>query len=346
MERSEPSRGRASRHRCQFPGSEIRPSVLIPLILLWIGNLSGQSPAAVVIISGLGGMPEYEENFVAWSDKLEALFKDRLPDNVYRYDGRQQRAAEILEGLKAIPATISEEGEVWIFLVGHGNHDGERYRLHIKGPDITDQDLAGLLAALGERRVFLIAGSSASGALLPILSGENRVVVTATRNARERRPPLFLSFFLEAAESPVADTNKNGRVSLLEAFVFAKDRVAEWFTEKGRIQTEHPVLNDQAQFVLGADARGGDDPLPEPDLRTGSGLLAAAAYLAAPPERAYRSLEAQELARQRATLEREIEDLKFRKAEVPTDDYYRQLEQLLIKLAQLNSRIEELESSR
>ena len=346
MERSEPFLGRTSRHRFSSCPCYVGVWAVWLLILLSTGNLSAQNPVAAVIINGLGGMPEYEENFVAWSDKLEALFKARLSDNVYRFDGRRQTAAEIIESLKAIPGSIAEEGEVWIFLVGHGNYDGERYKLHIRGPDITDQDLAGLLAALGERRIYLVAGSSASGALLDVLAGENRVVVTATRNARERQPPLFLSFFLEAAESPEADTNKNGRVSLLEAFVFAKDRVAEWFTEKGRIQTEHPVLNDGKRFSLGADERGEDDPLPEPDLRTGTGLLAAAAYLAAPSEKAYRSLEAQELARQRAAVEREIEDLKFRKAEIPTEDYYKQLEQLVIKLAQLNSRIEALESSR
>lgn len=338
-----------SRPTCQGHSLTSQLRMAVFLAMLWLPLMpepafAQDDPAAAVIINGLGGMPEYEENFVAWSDKLESIFRKRLGDNVFRYDGRTQGADEILKGLASIPSKIPEQGEVWIFLVGHGNHDGEHYKLQIKGPDITGQDLAGLLAALGDRHVYIVAGSSASGALLPILSGRNRVVVTATRNARERQPPLFLSFFLEAAESPLADTNKNGRVSLLEAFVFARAKVAEWFTERGRLQTEHPVLNDQAQFSLGADEKRDGEDLPEPDLETGSGLLAAAAYLAAPPEKAYRTLEAQELAKQRTKIEREIEDLKFRKAELPSEEYYKKLEELLVKLAQLNSRIQELES--
>ena len=341
MERSEPSPRQATRRL----RSRSKPALVVLMIgLAMAGHLLGQNPTAAVIINGLGGMPDYEENFVSWSDKLEAIFRERLPETVFRYDGRELRAVDILEGLTAIPGRIPEGGEVWIFLVGHGNYDGQQYKLHIRGPDLTGQDLAGFLATLGSRRVFVVAGSSASGALLPVLAGENRVIVTATRNERERQPPLFLSFFLEAAGSPEADTNKNGRVSLLEAFVYSQSKVAEWFSEKGRLQTEHPVLNDQGRFSLGADERGNDPPLPAPDLQTGSGLLAAAAYVAAPPEQAYRSLEAQRLAQERATVEREIEDLKFRKAELPAEEYYKQLEQLLIKLAQLNSQIEQLES--
>jgi hypothetical protein len=42
-------------------------------------------------------------------------------------------------------------------------------------------------------------------------------------------------------------------------------------------------------------------------------------------------------------IEREIEDLKFRKNQLPEDEYYRVLEELLVKLAILNESIEQLE---
>ena len=93
--------------------------------------------------------------------------------------------------------------------------------------------------------------------------------------------------------------------------------------ERGRIQTEHPVLRDSSQGQL----------------------LAAAAYLSAPPEKAYRSLEAKELSKDRIRLEREIEDLKLRKPDMVEAAYFTELERLLLELATLNEKIELLEGS-
>jgi len=42
-------------------------------------------------------------------------------------------------------------------------------------------------------------------------------------------------------------------------------------------------------------------------------------------------------------LEREIEDLKFRKNQMPENEDYRALEELLVKLAVLNESIAEME---
>lgn len=297
------------------------------------------SADACVIVNGLGGMPEYEENFIDWSKKLEKLFSERLGGTVSHFDGRTLRRKEIVEGMRRAAAELDEGEAFWLFLVGHANHDGERFKFHIKGPDLTGADLKTILSGLGKRNAYVVAATSASGALLPELAGENRVVVTATRNRMERQPPLFLSFFIEAAGAPEADKDKNGRVSLLEAYLFSRQKVSEWFQAKGRIQTEHPLLDDQGKLRIGMEK--GEEPVNR--LTTGEGLLAAAASLSAPPEAAYRSMEAQKLAEDRAAVEREVEDLKFRKGEMASAEYYQKLEELLVKLATINEEIRRLE---
>lgn len=300
------------------------------------GLPSADSPAeACVIISGLGGMPEYEENFLAWADKTEQLCA-QLKAEVHRLDGRRVGRDEMIQLFNSLSSTPPEE--IWIFLIGHANYDGTRFRFHIKGPDLTDADLGHFLGALGDARINLVAATSASGALLSELEGDNRVVLTATRNAMERQPPLFYSFFVDAAGSPEADANKDGKVSILEAFDSSRTQVADWYQEQGRIQTEHAVLSDRGRTRLEA---GKEDE--EPDWSTGAGWLAASAFLSEPPERAYRSLEARELAERRTKLERAIEDLKFRKAEMPQDQYFKELEKRLVELAEINERIELLE---
>ncbi len=291
-----------------------------------------------VIANGLGGLPEYEENFVSWAGKLEQVFKDRLGDRVVRLDGRAMGRGEMLEALGKAASTLGAGDQFWLFLIGHANYDGERFKFQIKGPDLTDADLAAVLDRLQGRQINLIAATSASGALLPEMAGERRVVVTATRNAAEKQPPLFLSFFLEAASSADADTDKNGKVSLLEAFLFSRGQVAGWFEERGRLQTEHPLLDDQGRVRIGSEK---DDPQA---ISTGEGLLSASVALSIPTEQAYRSAEAKALAEEKQAVERDIEDLKFRKPEMPGETYYNQLQELLVKLATINEKIEKAEA--
>lgn len=292
-----------------------------PLVVFLLSFLSWPAfgSSTCIIVTGLGGLPEYEENFLAWAGSLEKTFREELGMPVHNLDGRNLKRTDILQVFHQVSASPLQD-EVWLFLIGHGNHDGSSYRFHISGPDLTDGDLKAFLDGLGDRRAYVVAATGASGSLIPHLSRRNRVIVSATKNQFERQPPLFLSFFIEAATSAQADTDKNGKVSLLEAFVFSQKQVANWFEERGRLQTEHPLIDDTTTASL--------------------------AYLSAPPERAYRTLEAQQLAGEKIKIEREIEDLKYQKKELPESDYYTRLEKLLVQLAALNAKISELEGKK
>ncbi len=281
----------------------------------------GSADSVCLIGTGLGGLPEYEENFEKWADGIEEICRNQDHAKVTRLDGRTLRKDRFLSAFGEIIREQPEE--VWIFLIGHGNHDGRDYKFNIRGPDITGRELQEFLEARGSRKTFLIAATSASGALLDSSGGSGQVVVTATRSAAERQPPLFISFLIEAAASPEADLNKDGRVSLAEAFQFADRRIAQWFEERGRIRTEHAQLKDASP----------------------ANALASSAFLSQPPEQAYRNLEAQELARQRSVLEREVEDLRLRKGEYSEGEYFDLLEKLMVEISELSERISQLEAS-
>ncbi len=295
-----------------------------------------QGETICIIITGLGGMPEYEENFLSWGLATEAHFQDELESVVYRLDGRDKKKSDILRLFEQISSSPPPK-ELWLFLIGHASHDNRNYKFNISGPDLTDQEIKTFFDGLGETRTYLVAATSASGTLASQLGQENRVIVTATKSATERQPPLFMSFFLEAVTSEEADTDKNARVSLLEAFLFSHQKVTAWFEEKGRIQTEHSTLQDNGQVLLEK----------KNILETHPGnqgtLLASTAYLSRAVDQPHRTREARELASQGVELEREIEDLKFRKNQMPEDEYYRALEELLVKLAVLNESIAEIE---
>ncbi len=270
-------------------------------------------------------MPEYGANFADWATRLEEAFQGGR-SRVLRIDGSIRTREEILRAAREEVGKLSPDGEWWLILVGHGNYDGRRYKFNIKGPDLTDQDLARLLEGLDGPRAVVVAGTSSAGALVPALRGPNRVVVAATRE-RERQPPLFPRFFAEAPAAQEADRDKNDRVSLLEAFLFSRRKVSDWFEEAGRIQTEHAILDDSARVQL---AKGDDDSREE--VRQGTGLLAAVCYL--DPASGPASLpEERSRAETRTRIQQQIDELKLRKGEFEEEKYYRRLEALMVELA-------------
>lgn len=314
----------------------------LTLLFFFLGTVEAsgadQIQQAVLIIRGLAGMPEYEESFATWSSKLEQLQSSRPEARVVVLDGSTQRRDLILDSVSEILSELSPRGDLWVFLIGHGSYDGRDYKFNIAGPDITGDDLLRILDRTDQGRAFLIAGTSASGVLVPKLSGKNRVIVTATKNQFERQPPLFLSFLVEAGAASEADRDKNGKVSLLEAFLFSRRKVKDWFLEKGRIQTEHSLLDDSSKTRLGGD----DKELPD-QVRTGAGLLAGVAYLSVPHEEVSASFDARTLVRRRDRLQREVENLKLRKGELAEDNYYQKLQQLLVELSDVEEQIQSLE---
>ncbi len=314
--------------------------IVLPLLLLCLVEPVGgaQLQRVSLIIRGLAGMPEYEESFSGWTSKLEKMLSAQPDNRVTVLDGSTRRREEILGAVSEVLSLLPPQGELWILLVGHGSYDGRDYKFNITGPDITGDDLAKMLDRGGDGRTFLIAGTSASGILIPKLSGANRVIVTATKNQFERQPPLFLSFLVEAGTSAEADRDKNGKVSLLEAFLFSHRRVADWFQENGRLQTEHALLDDSSRIRL-----GGEEKDVTKQVQAGTGLLASIAYLSGPQEEVLAAPDARALTQRKSQLEREIDDLKLHKQEFTGEDYYRRLQVLLVELAEVGERINALQ---
>ena len=96
--------------------------------------------------------------------------------------------------------------------------------------------------------------ASASGPFVEELSAPGRTIVTATRNGAEQFTTLFGGYFVDALTSEAADADKNKRVSVLEAFKFAKAEVARAYEREGLLATEHALLDDNG------DKEGSQDP--------------------------------------------------------------------------------------
>ena len=139
-------------------------------------------------------------------------------------------------------ASASQE-PLWVVLIGHGTFDGREAKFNLRGPDVTDAELLDWLKPI-QRPVAILNCFSASGPFLSRLSAPNRVVVTATRSGDEQNFARFGQYLAESVADPSADLDKDGQVSLLEAYLVASNRTAEFYRTRSRLATEHPLLDD------------------------------------------------------------------------------------------------------
>jgi len=320
-------------------------------VLLCLGSRAVSSQTHLVIVSGLGGEKKYVESFANMAQTLADAANKRLgvPDAEIMWYGedsvskkpffRGQSTKVNVEKAMRDLATRSKPGDqVVLVLIGHGSGEGADTKISIPGPDLSANDFARLLAPFSAQKVAFVNLTSASGDMLPIVSAPNRVVITATKSAFERNESHFAQFFVDAFAKDVADTDKDGRVSLLEAFRYAATETKRIYETDTKLQTEH------AQF----DDIGAKTGVADPDGRTTQGLLARRFFLdggagAAGARLASNDPQLAALYKDKYAIEEQIDQLRVKKASMSADAYDDALEALLVRLARKAKTIRELE---
>jgi hypothetical protein len=184
--------------------------------------------------------------------------------------------------------------------------------------------------------VALVNTASSSGDFVQAVAAPGRTVITATRSAREQNETVFAGFFVEAFTGEDADLDKDGRVSMLEAFRYAAREVERHYADQDLLMTEHAQLDDDG------DGKGSDTP----EATSGDGMVAATLFLsAAPPGTTVADAgpELQKLYAQRDSLEARILELRQLRETLETEDYEARLEELLVQMGLLTREIRALE---
>ena len=330
-----------------------------PLLLLLASGvlLAAAGPATaqqrhIVIVVGLAGDPDHGDAFHRWATLLADTARERyqIPEsNVVLLTESPERDSERIHGrsnrenvrkaLEAVAARATREDNVLVLLIGHGSSDGREARFNLPGPDLTATDFAELIEKISARSVAFVNASSASAGFIKPLSGPGRTVVTATRNDAERYATLFGGPFVDALAGDAmatADSDKNGRISVLEAFEYARGQVARAYEREGLLQTEHAMLDDNGDGEASA--------APQPDRPDGQ--LAATFYIDVPGHRegplpedpALRALYVE-----RQGLEQRIDGLKLLRGSMDPARYQQELEEALIALARTSRAIRDRE---
>ena len=321
----------------------LKAALLWALLVLTIPAPAAEPPGApaaptVIIVTGAAGEEEFGKQFTAWADawrKAGNLGGARVVSigttNATSAAGGLTDRDRLQQALAA--EAKQTEGDLWLVLLGHGTFDGKEAKFNLVGPDLAVSDLADWLKPV-RRPLAIVDTSSASGAFIKKLSAPGRVIVTATRSGSEENYARFGDYLAASIIDPTADLDRDGQISLLEAFLAASHKVAEFYRSEGRLATEHALLDDNGDG-LGTPPdwfRGTRAVKRATEGGTPDGLLAAQFCLVPSDfEKRLTSVQRQ----RRGELEISLARLRDLKTKLTAAEYYQQLEPLLLELARL-----------
>jgi hypothetical protein len=306
--------------------------------------------AHLVIISALSGEERFAKSFSEWGSALVTAAVQRhgvAASNVIwlaeqkeadpRIRDRSTKEA-IQRELSALAQRAGAGDRILIVVFGHGSVDAADSRISLPGPDLTATELAQLLAQFGDRRVAVVNTTSASGGFVQKLAAPHRIVMTATKSGFEQNETIFGAHFVAAMTGDAADADKDNRISLLEAYDYARREVERIYERENKLLTEHAVL-DAVGDGKGVSAADPSSPHARSaqSFHLGGGAVAAAASARTPELRA--------AYQEKARLEAALDALRARKSQMPEAEYETELEKLLLELSRNAQQIRRLEGS-
>jgi hypothetical protein len=319
-----------------------RACATVGLLLALVGSPRSASAqdTYLLVIAGVEGDAEHGEQFHKWAAALVDVAKGKggIPDTNITYladkidrDPSRIRGRSTREGVTSAFADLATRARpsdaVFIVLFGHGSFDGRQAAFNLPGPDLAVPDYLNLLQKIRSTRLVFVNTASSSGEFAKGLAGPGRTIVTATRTGGERNETRFPPYLVEAFTGDGADSDRNGRVSVQEAFEYARTKVQQAFEKEGYILSEHATIAESGSGIAATLFLDSD-----------RARAAAVADVSDPALRA--ALE------EKRVLEDQVAGLRLRKASMPADQYEQELEKLLTALAQKTRTVQQLEGKK
>ena len=292
---------------------------------------TAQGARYAVVVQGASGEPQYATLHRSWVDALSVVLRDRLKiasDHIslLTETPKEGELRGTAENVRAVLARLAKETKaddlVFLMLIGHGSGDAAAAKFNLIGPDLTAVEWSGLLQPIAARAV-VVNSTSSSFPFLAGLSAKNRVVITATNSFSQRYHTVFPNAFIQALQASEADADKNGRISVLEAFTHAASLVALHYKQDGdRLSTETAILDDTGDGKGRTAAAAGDD-----------GVVAGLTYLDVIAAPASADPEVQQLLIRQQALSEQIDELRRRRPTISVEEFDREFEKLIVELS-------------
>jgi hypothetical protein len=308
-------------------------SLIITLLLASVATDIASKPDVVVVI-GADGAPEYGTQFQEWGERWRTAAEKASAE--FQIVGKDESAEPSdHDRLQKLLADLEGEDNelLWLVFIGHGTFDRHTAKFNLRGPDVSAEELATWLAPI-KRPIAVVQCASASAPFINRLAAENRVIITATKSGDEQNFARFGQYISAAIADPAADLDKDGQVSLLEAYLTACRQVDEYYDAEARLASEHALLDDNGDGLgtpadwfrgLRATQRAKDGAALDGTRAHQFHLIASHYERNLPPD----------VRKRRDELELKIAALREEKQQLGEGEYYDRLETLMVELARV-----------
>ena len=256
------------------------------------------SAVIALVVSGAAGGPAYAAKYDGWRASLVSTLKQfgYADDQVLSLSGATKE--QVQQAFATLRDRVTKDDVLFVALIGHGADE----KFNLVGPDMRAADWAAQLKTIQGRVVF-VDMSSGSFSFFRQLASPGRIVITANESAAQQFETMFPEYFVKAFTDTAADADKDGRVSIFEAYQYAAANVRTWFDQHNQLPTERALIDDEA--------------------------LARVTYLQ--PRAANGAV-----GKRQEELESAIASLKARRSSMTPAEYDAELERLLIELARIS----------
>ena len=311
----------------------LKTVVAAVVVSLTLSAAAAAQDRHALIITGATGGAVYAVQYREWSEQLSGILTDVLkfdPAHIVSLSETERpeaaaTAANVRRYLTSLRRSLKPDDLLFVMLIGHGTFDGLDAKFNLVGPDLESGEWAALLRGLPGRLV-IVNSAAASFPFLERLAGPRRVVISATDSIAQQFDTVFPQHFINALSDSASDIDKNGRISIWEAFAAAGAGVRRHYQQRGQLSTERPLLDDNGDGIGRESAAAGED-----------GSVASRTYLdensptAAPTDEVLLNLM-----QKRAALEAEVEELKVKKTFMQPAEYETEFERIMIELAKIS----------
>ena len=198
-------------------------------------------------------------------EQITFLFEDMGGSEELGIVDTESKREQVLAAFAELAETIQPSDRFLLFMLGHASRTGRGdLKFNLRGRDITEAEYITLINTIPAESQILIFGFPYSGKLVPQLSKSGRIILTSSSpNEGYSLQAGFGNVFVDAFSAAANDTDRNGDISLLEAFLSLQARTKAFYEQEGTVQSEHPHLDDNgdrdATRNLTAVGEGTDD---------------------------------------------------------------------------------------
>ncbi len=179
-------------------------------------------------------------------DQITFLFEDMDASGAEGLVDTESKREQVFAAFDQLTETIKPTDRFLLFMIGHASRTNKgKLKYNLLGRDISEAEYITRINNIPAERQILIFGFPYSGKLVPQLSRPGRIIITSSSpNEGYSLQAGFGDVLVDAFSATDSDTDSDGDISVLEAFLLLQARTEAWYAKDGNVQTEHPHLDD------------------------------------------------------------------------------------------------------